>query len=84
MSDTRKIRSGEEDVIVERGGQYDHETYGPVTVTGIWKGVHQVDRARNTTDTGTIIIRFAPDQNEEIAEAEELIDTLDEFLAAIE
>ena len=84
MSDTKEIRSGEEDVIVERGGQYDHETYGPVTVTGIWKGVHQVDRARNTTDTGTIIIRFATDRSEEVTEAEELADTLNEFLAAID
>lgn len=84
MSDTEKIRSVEKDVIIERGGQYDHETYGRVTVTGIWKGIHQVDRARNTTDTGIIIVRFATDQNEEVVEAEELTDTLDEFLAAIE
>ena len=84
MSDTEEIRSLEEDLIVERGGQYDHATYGRVTVTGIWKGVHQVDRARNTTDTGVIIVRYATDQNEEVVEADELTDTLDEFLAAIE
>ena len=84
MSDTERVHSVEEDVTVEQGGRYDHETYGRVTVTGIWKGVHQVDRARNTTDTGVIIVRFAADRNGEVAETEELTDTLDEFLAAIE
>lgn len=84
MSDIEEIRSLEEDLIVERGGQYDHATYGRVTVTGIWKGVQQVDRARNTNDTGIIIVRYTTDRNEGVVEADELTDTLEEFLAAIE
>lgn len=84
MSNTEEIRSLEDDLIIERGKQYDHATYGCVTVTGIGKGVHQVDRARNTNDTGIIIVRYSTDQNEEIVEVDELTDTLDEFLAAIE
>lgn len=84
MSDTEAIRSLEEDLVVERGGQYDHATHGRVTVTGIWKGVQQVDRARNTNDTGTIIVRYTTDRDEEVVETDELTETLDEFLAAIE
>ena len=84
MSNTEEIQSLGENAIVERGGQYNHATYGCVTVTGIWKGVYQVDKARNTSDTGVIIVRYATDQNEEAVEEDELTDTLDEFLAAIE
>lgn len=84
MSNTEEVRSLEAESVIERGNQYDHATYGRVTVTGIWKGVHQVDRARNTSDTGVIIVRYSADQNEGVDEADELTDTLDEFLAAIE
>ncbi|QSW98924.1 hypothetical protein [Haloterrigena alkaliphila] len=84
MSDTDEIRNLEEDVIVKRGGEYDHATDGRVTVTGIWQGVRQVDRARNTNDTGVIIVRYTTNQHEEVVEEDERIETLDEFLVAIE
>lgn len=84
MSNTEEVRSLEDESIIERWEEYDHATYGRVTVTGIWKGVHRVDKARNTNDTGIIIVRYSTDQNEGRGEADELTDTLDEFLAAIE
>ena len=84
MNDIKEVGSLEDGSVIERGEQYDHATYGRVTVTGIWKGVHRVDSARNTSDTDIIIVRYAMGQNEGRGGADELTDTLDEFLAAIE
>ena len=84
MSEMDRRPDPTSDLVIERGGKYDHAEHGPVTVTGIWKGVHQVDRAGNTDETGIIIVRYTTEQENKPADVGELIDTLDEFLTAIE
>lgn len=74
--------NSESDQIVERGESYDHAEYGRVEVTGIWRGVHRVDTAHNTDESDVIIVRYATEQGE--SPAEELTDTIDEFLEVIE
>ena len=71
-------------LIIERGEEYNHSEHGLVTVTGIWKGVHQVDRAGNTDETGIIIVRYTTERENGPVDGDELTDTLDEFLTAIE
>lgn len=67
---------------VEQGETYEHTEYGSVTVTGIWRGVKQVDAARNTTESDVIIVRYSTEQGE--GPAAELTDLLDEFVAAVD
>lgn len=59
---------------------YDHTEYGRVQVTRIWRGAHRVDTAHHTDESGVIIVRYATEQGER--SVDELVDTLDEFLAA--
>lgn len=68
--------------LVERDETYNHERYGLVKVSGIWRGVKEVDSAHNTNQKETIIVRFSTEQEDE--QVDELTDTLDEFLEAIE
>lgn len=67
--------------MIERGETYNHTEYGLVEVTGIWKGVEQIDSARNVNETDIIIVRYTADgAGKHLAE---LTDPLDEFLEAI-
>lgn len=82
MSDSDDRLGSESDRAVERGEEYDHDEYGRVEVTGIWKGVHQVDAAHNAKESGVIIVRYMLEDGEK--HVDELTDTLEEFLAAVE
>lgn len=68
--------------MVERGTTYDHAVHGEVEITGIWKGVTRADSAHQTTDSGTIIVRYSTEHDGK--SVTELTDTLDEFLEAVE
>ncbi|RQG89630.1 hypothetical protein [Natrarchaeobius chitinivorans] len=70
------------DQVVEREGTYDHELYGEVEVTGIWKGVEEVDTTRNSNEKDVYIVRYSADEDGE--QVDELTDTLDEFIESIE
>ena len=70
------------DRVVDRGETYDHEEHGQVEVTGIWKGIEQVDEARYTDEKDVFIVRYSAEINGN--EVDELTDTLDEFLEAVE
>ena len=80
MTDGDDPLDSESGHVVERGETYDHAEYGRVEVTGIWQGVHRVDTAHHTEESGVIIVRYATEHGK----AEELTDTIDGFLAAIE
>ena len=80
MSDPDDLPGTESDRIVERDETYEHDDYGDVEVTGIWRGVEQVDAARHTERKDVIIVRYSAELNDE--RVEELTDTLDEFLDA--
>lgn len=69
-----------EDKVVERGETYTHSQYGRVEVTGIWRGVQQVDATHNTEESDMIIVRYSR-ENDPI---HELTDTIDKFFEAIE
>ncbi|AGB37770.1 hypothetical protein [Natronococcus occultus] len=70
------------DRVIERGDEYNHQRYGTVEVTGIWKGVDGVDTTREAKEKDVYIVRYAADEEGE--RVDELTDTLDEFLDAIE
>ncbi|WP_226008040.1 hypothetical protein [Natrinema salinisoli] len=82
MDDSVDRPGPESDRIVEREETYDHEEHGIVEVTGIWRGVKQVDTARNTDQKDVIIVRYSAKQEGE--SIDELTDTLDEFIANID
>lgn len=68
---------------IRLGETYDHADYGPVEVTGIWRGVSEVDSAHNTSEEGTIIVRYVR-ENEGRGGVGELVDPVDEFFKAVE
>lgn len=74
--------TSESDQKVKQGETYTHAEYGLVEVIGIWRGVHRVDTSYNTKESDMVIVRYATEQDESLAE--ELADTIDGFLAAIE
>lgn len=82
MGDADDLATSESDRVIERGETYDHTEYGLVEVTGIWKGVEQVDTAHNTNQKDVIIVRYSAQGDGE--QIDELTDTIDEFLTAIE
>lgn len=84
MSDVESPHKSGPTQVVERGETYCHSNHGRITVTGIWKGVHQVGTARNTNETGVIIVRYSTEGDGNTVGVDELTDTLDEFLTAIE
>lgn len=84
MSERQNGQNSGRKSVVERGEAYDHAEHGRVKITGIWKGVQQVDAARNTDETGVIIVRYSSGQKGRSGGIDALTDTLDEFLAAIE
>lgn len=84
MSDVENPRDSDPNKVVKQGETYHHSDRGCVKVTGIWKGVHQVDTARNMDETGVIIVRYSTQEAGDTADVNELTDTVDEFLTAIE
>lgn len=82
MDDPNDLPGPEADRSVERGETYNHAQHGRVEVSGIWRGVNEVDSARNTNQKAVIIVRYSAEQEGE--RVDELTDTLDEFLEAIE
>ncbi len=70
------------ELVIERGETYDHVEHGPVAVTGIWKGVQQVDRAHHSDEKDVYIVRYSAELDGE--RVDELTDTVDEFCRAIE
>ncbi|MFP8957990.1 hypothetical protein ACLI4Y_14800 [Natrialbaceae archaeon A-CW3] len=82
MDDSDELPGSDSDMVVNRGETYDHAEHGQVEVTGIWKGVEQVDTARHTNEKDVIIVRYSAEINGE--EVDELTDTLDEFLQSIQ
>ncbi|QLK26109.1 hypothetical protein HYG81_00305 [Natrinema zhouii] len=84
MSDREDVQNSGHKSVVERGEAYDHAEHGRVKITGIWKGVQQVDAARNADETGVIVVRYSSEQTGGAGGVDALTDTLDEFLAAIE
>ncbi|MFC7214319.1 hypothetical protein ACFQO4_09550 [Saliphagus sp. GCM10025334] len=81
MGDSDDLPGSGSDLAIERGETYDHAEHGQVKVTGIWKGVEQVDKARHTDERDIFIVRYSAEINGE--QVDELTDTLDEFLQAI-
>ena len=82
MDDSDDLPGSNSDLVVDRGETYDHTKHGQVEVTGIWKGVEQVDSAHHTDEKDVFIVRYSTVINGE--EVDELTDTLDEFLQSIE
>ena len=68
--------------VVERGETYAHAEHGEVEVTGIWKGIEQVDKTHHTDEKDVFIVRYSAEIDGE--QVDELTDTLDEFLRSIE
>ncbi|WP_254532733.1 hypothetical protein [Natrinema gelatinilyticum] len=82
MDDSEDLPSSGSDRVIEREETYEHETYGLVEITGIWKGVHGVDTTHEANEKDVFIVRYSA--NEDGKEVDELTDTLDEFLESIE
>lgn len=81
MDESDDLPSDGADLVIERGETYEHDRYGDVEVTGIWKGVHGVDSTRETVEKDVYIVRYSATERDE--QVDELTDTLEEFLAAI-
>lgn len=79
MDDSKGDSGSDSERAVERGETYNHREHGPVEVEGIWRGVSEVDSARNATENDTIIVRYSVVEEP----LDGLIDTLDEFLQGI-
>lgn len=82
MDDSEDLPGSDSETVVDRGETYNHAEHGRVEVTGIWKGVEQVDKAHRTDEKDVFIVRYSAEINGE--EVEELTDTLAEFIQAIE
>lgn len=82
MDDSEDLPGSDSETVVDRGETYNHAEHGRVEVTGIWKGVEQVDKAHRTDEKDVFIVRYSAEINGE--EVDELTDTLTEFIQAIE
>lgn len=82
MDDSGELPGSDSGLSIERGETYDHTEHGQVEVTGIWKGVEQIDKARHTDEKNVFIVRYSAEINGEQVDA--LTDTLDEFIQAVE
>lgn len=82
MGDSDDLPSSESDRMVEREETYEHDKFGLVEVTGIWRGIDQVDSAHHTDQKDTIIVRYSTEEDGE--QVDELTEPLDEFIEATE
>ena len=80
MGDSDDLPSSESDRVVERDETYEHDDFGLVEVTGIWRGIRQVDSARHTDQKDVIIVRYSTEDGGE--QVDELTEPLDEFIEA--
>lgn len=80
MTGSDDVPASEADRVVEREETYDHDEHGSVEVTGIWRGMKQVDDARNTNQKDVIIVRYSTKGDGD--QVDELTDTIDEFFNA--
>ncbi|MFP8958830.1 hypothetical protein ACLI4Y_19170 (plasmid) [Natrialbaceae archaeon A-CW3] len=78
MGNSDDLPGSESDRVVERNGTYEHDDFGLVEVTGIWRGIHQVDSARHTDQRDVIIVRYSTEEDGE--QIDELTEPLDEFI----
>lgn len=82
MDGSDDLPGSDSDMVVDRGGTYDHAEYGQVEVTGIWKGVKQVNEAQHTNEGDVIIVRYSAEISGK--KVDELTDTLEDFLQSIQ
>ena len=82
MGDSDDLPGSESDRVVERDETYEHDDFGLVEVTGIWRGIQQVDSARHTDQKDVIIVRYSTEEGGE--QVDELTEPLDEFIEATE
>ncbi|MFC7140064.1 hypothetical protein ACFQMA_09485 [Halosimplex aquaticum] len=82
MDGSDDLPGSDSERIIERGETYSHTKHGQIEVTGIWKGVNQVDKAHHADERDTFIVRYSAEVNGE--EVDGLTDTLDEFVQYIE
>jgi len=82
VSDSDDAPGSDSDQVIERDQTYTHSEHGQVTVTGIWKGVDEVDKAHHSDEKDIFIVRYSAEINGE--EVDGLVDPLDEFIQAIE
>ncbi|MFC7212546.1 hypothetical protein ACFQO4_00390 [Saliphagus sp. GCM10025334] len=82
MGDSDDLPGSQSDRVVKRDETYEHDDFGLVEVTGIWRGIHQVDAARHTEQKDVIIVRYSTEEDGE--QVDELTEPLDEFINATE
>lgn len=82
MAEPDELSEANADRPIERGAPSVHVEHGRVEVTGSWQGINEVDSARNTNRTDVIIVRYSTERDR--GSMDELTDTLDRFLEAIE
>ncbi len=82
MDDSDDRPGADSELVIERGETYTHVEHGRVDVTGIWKGVKQVDKAHHSDERDVYIVRYSTEIGGK--QVDELTDTVDEFLRAIE
>ena len=82
MGNADDLPGTESDRVVERDETYEHGDFGLVEVTGIWRGIQQVDSARHTDQRDVIIVRYSTEEGGE--QVDELTEPLDEFIEATE
>lgn len=82
MDDSEDRPGAGSELVVERGETYTHVEHGRVDVTGIWKGVEQVDKAHHSEEKDVYIVRYSTEIDGK--RVDELTDTVEEFLRSID
>lgn len=82
MGNSDDLPGSESDQVIEQDETYEHDNFGLVEVTGIWRGIDQVDSARHTDQRDVIIVRYSTEEDGE--QVDELTEPLDEFIEATE
>ncbi|OVE86230.1 hypothetical protein B2G88_05450 [Natronolimnobius baerhuensis] len=67
---------------MEQDETSEHDNFGLVEMTGIWRGIDHVDSARHTGQRDVIIVRYSTEEGSE--QGDELTGPLDEFIEATE
>ena len=82
MGNSDGLPGTESNRVVERDETYEHDNFGLVEVTGIWRGIQQVDSTRHTGQRDVIIVRYSTEEDGK--QVDELTEPLDEFIEATE
>ncbi|OVE82863.1 hypothetical protein [Natronolimnobius baerhuensis] len=64
MGEPDDLPGSEPGQVVERDETYEHDDFGLVEVTGIWRGIPQVDSARHTDQKDGIIVRYSTKEDD--------------------